>query len=148
MFQSFVFYAGFLVSDNWKSVNSNIEYFHSLLFKKKNPKKRQILKVCEFWSISAEMYCILHKGPLWATIFKSADTVHLILLCFLGDAIRCAMSADLKMVARNRPLILQMFLTCWFTLYLFRLPLCCFFITKDFLWITCLSCSFKQKQQY
>ena len=38
------------------------------------------------------------------TIFKSAETVHLILLCYLGDAIRCAVSVDLKMVARNYPL--------------------------------------------
>ena len=28
----------------------------------------------------------------------------LVLLCFLGDTIRCDVSADLKMVARNRPL--------------------------------------------
>ena len=35
------------------------------------------------------------------------DTVHIILLCYLGDDIRCAVSADLKMVARNRPLILS-----------------------------------------
>ena len=39
-----------------------------------------------------------------ATILKSAVTVHLILLCYLGDAIRFAVSADLIMVARNRPL--------------------------------------------
>ena len=44
------------------------------------------------------------KGGLWATIFKSADAVHLKLLCYLGDAIRGAVSADLKVVARNRPL--------------------------------------------
>ena len=44
------------------------------------------------------------KGRLRAIIFKSAETVHLILMCYLGDAIRCAVSADLKMVARNRPL--------------------------------------------
>ena len=44
------------------------------------------------------------KGWLWAAIFKSAETIHLILLCYLGDAIRCAVSADLKMVARNPPL--------------------------------------------
>ena len=38
------------------------------------------------------------------SIFKAAETVHLILLFFLGDATRCVGSADLKMVARNRPL--------------------------------------------
>ena len=37
---------------------------------------------------------IKNKGRLRANIFKSADTAHLLLLCFLGDAIRCAMSAD------------------------------------------------------
>ena len=36
-------------------------------------------------------------------IFKSADTAHLI-LWYLGDAIRYAVSADLKMDAGNRPL--------------------------------------------
>ena len=44
------------------------------------------------------------KGRLRATIFKSAERVHLILLRYLGDAIRCAVSADLKMAARNRSL--------------------------------------------
>ena len=34
------------------------------------------------------------KGRLWAIIFKSAETVHLILLCELGDAISYAVSAD------------------------------------------------------
>ena len=45
-----------------------------------------------------------YKGKLWLDIFLSAETVHLILLCYLDDAIRCAVSADLKMVARNRTL--------------------------------------------
>ena len=43
-----------------------------------------------------------------ATIFKSAETVHLHLLTLLryfDDAIRCALSADLKMVAGNRPFL-------------------------------------------
>ena len=44
------------------------------------------------------------KGRLRATTLKSAKTVYLILLCYLGDAIKCAVSADFKMVARNRPL--------------------------------------------
>ena len=44
------------------------------------------------------------KGRLRATIFESAETVHLILLYYLGDAIWCAVSADSKMVARYRPL--------------------------------------------
>ena len=44
------------------------------------------------------------KGRLGLTIFKPAETVHLILLCCLGDAIRCAVSVDLKMVARKRSL--------------------------------------------
>ena len=43
------------------------------------------------------------KGGLRATILKSAETVHLMLLCYLGDAIRCDVSADFKMVARNPP---------------------------------------------
>ena len=41
------------------------------------------------------------KGRLRATISKSAETVYLIVLSYLGDAIRCAVSADLKMFARN-----------------------------------------------
>ena len=44
------------------------------------------------------------KRGLRATMLKSAETVHLILLCNLDDAIRCAVSADSKMVARNHPL--------------------------------------------
>ena len=52
----------------------------------------------------------IFKGRLRATIFKSAEAVHLILLCHLGDAIRCAVSADLKIVTRNRPLFIFMLL--------------------------------------
>ena len=37
-------------------------------------------------------------------IFESAETVHLILLYYLGDAVRYAVSAASKMAARNRPL--------------------------------------------
>ena len=40
------------------------------------------------------------KG-LRAAILKSAETIHRVLLCYLGDAVRCAVSADLKIVARN-----------------------------------------------
>ena len=34
------------------------------------------------------------KGQLRATIFKSPETIYLILLCYFGDAIRCALSAE------------------------------------------------------
>ena len=44
------------------------------------------------------------KGRLRASIVKSPETAHLILLYYLGDAMRCVVSADLKMLARNRPL--------------------------------------------
>ena len=45
------------------------------------------------------------KVGLGTTIFKPAETVHLILFCQSGDdAITCAVLANLKMVARNRPL--------------------------------------------
>ena len=44
------------------------------------------------------------KGRFRATIFKSAETVPLIFLRYLGDAIRCIVSADLKIVACSRPL--------------------------------------------
>ena len=37
---------------------------------------------------------ILLKGQLRATICKSVETVHLILLCYFGFAIRCAESAE------------------------------------------------------
>ena len=43
------------------------------------------------------------NATLRSTIFKSAETVHFILSCYLGNAIRWAVSASLKMVARNRP---------------------------------------------
>ena len=46
-----------------------------------------------------------NKRRLRATIFKSAETVHLKLSHYLGDAIRCAVSADLKMIARNHSLL-------------------------------------------
>ena len=36
------------------------------------------------------------KGKLRAAIFTSAKTVHLILLCYLGNAIRSAVSVDLR----------------------------------------------------
>ena len=36
------------------------------------------------------------KGQLRATILKSAEIVNLIFLCYFDDAIRCAVSADLK----------------------------------------------------
>ena len=42
------------------------------------------------------IYC---KGRLRATIFKSAETAHLVLLCYFGDAIGWAVSAEKKMVA-------------------------------------------------
>ena len=48
---------------------------------------------------------ISSKGRLRAVIFKSTETVHHILLCYLDDALRCPVSADVNMVARNRPLI-------------------------------------------
>ena len=44
------------------------------------------------------------KGRYRATIFESAETVHLILLCYFGVAIRKFVPAKIKMVARNRPL--------------------------------------------
>ena len=44
------------------------------------------------------------KRRLRATNLKSAETLHLIFLCYFGDTIKCAESADCKMVARNRPL--------------------------------------------
>ena len=50
------------------------------------------------------------EGGVRVTIFKSAETVRLILLCYLGDAIKYTESADLKMVARNRPLVAMIFL--------------------------------------
>ena len=52
-----------------------------------------------------DKYLVAMKGGLRLAIFKSAEKVHGILLCYLGDAVRCAVSADLKMVARNRPLV-------------------------------------------
>ena len=42
--------------------------------------------------------------------FKSAETVHLMLLFYLYDAIRCSVSADLKMIAPNRPLGLSTYI--------------------------------------
>jgi len=48
---------------------------------------------------------IKNKGRLRTTIFESAEKAHLTMLCYLADAIRSTVSADLKMAARNRPLI-------------------------------------------
>ena len=45
------------------------------------------------------------KGRLQATIFKSADPVRLIWLCYSDDAVRCIVSDYMKMVAKNHPLI-------------------------------------------
>ena len=44
------------------------------------------------------------EGLLRATMFKLAETVHLILLCYLGEAIRYAVSAENKMIACKCPL--------------------------------------------
>ena len=45
------------------------------------------------------------KGRLQSTILRSDETVHVILLCYLGNStIRCNVSPDLNMVARNPPL--------------------------------------------
>ena len=35
----------------------------------------------------------------------SAETVHLILLRYFGDAIRCAVTDELKIFGRNRPML-------------------------------------------
>ena len=48
-------------------------------------------------------FLIKSKGQFRAIIFKSVEAVHGILLCYLADAKRCALSADLKIVACNRP---------------------------------------------
>ena len=45
-----------------------------------------------------------HKGRLRAAISISAEKVHVILMCYFGEALRCAVSAENKMVARIRPL--------------------------------------------
>ena len=41
-------------------------------------------------------YFIWTKGRLRGNIFKSAKTVHLILPCYFGDAIRYAVSVDVR----------------------------------------------------
>ena len=43
-------------------------------------------------------------GRLREAIFKSAEAVHLTLLCHFGEAIKCALSDENTMAARNRPL--------------------------------------------
>ena len=48
-------------------------------------------------------YIILCKGRLRATIVKSAERVHLILLCYFSDSARCALSAD---DGHNHPMVL------------------------------------------
>ena len=58
--------------------------------------------------LASKLKLLRSKGPLRATIFKSAETVHLISLCYLGDAIRYAVSADSKIVASNRPFVTGM----------------------------------------
>ena len=44
-------------------------------------------------------FLFFDKGTLRSTIFESA---HLILLCYFGDIIRWAVSAEKNMAARNR----------------------------------------------
>ena len=62
-----------------------------------------ICSTINFW-ISFRIVFI--KGWLRVSIVKSADTAHLIASPTVNDNIRCAVSADLKMVARNRPLVI------------------------------------------
>ena len=61
-----------------------------------------------FWQnyIQKMLYLIkaTTKRRLRASISESAETVRLILLCYLGYAVKCPASADLKVVGRNRPL--------------------------------------------
>ena len=74
------------------------------IYQKIFDQRNKILVLISSYSISLHLAteCNLSfKGRLRGTIFKSAETVHLIMLCYQGDAIRCALSADLKMVARN-----------------------------------------------
>ena len=52
------------------------------------------------------------KGRLRATIFESAETVHLIMLCYFGDAIRWTVSAEKKMSVHNRPFIYILSIIC------------------------------------
>ena len=44
------------------------------------------------------------KGPLRATMFESAGMAELTLLCYFGNSVRWAVSAEIKMVAHNCPL--------------------------------------------
>ena len=44
------------------------------------------------------------KGRVGVATFESAETAHFKLLCYFGDAIKYAVSAENKMVVRNRPL--------------------------------------------
>ena len=58
----------------------------------------------KFPNISSELEksVLFDNGRSRATIFESAETVHILYCwCYLGDAIRCAVSADLKMVSHN-----------------------------------------------
>ena len=55
-------------------------------------------------SIDVETTMIFVKGRLRSTIFKSAESVHLILLGYLAETIRCDMLAVSQSV--NHPLIL------------------------------------------
>ena len=45
------------------------------------------------------------KGCLWATIFESAETAHLILLCYFGDAIGWVVSAEKRLSLEIAPWI-------------------------------------------
>ena len=74
------------------------------IYQKIFDQRNKILVLISIYSISLHLATECNrsfKGRLRGTIYKSAETVHLIMLCYQGDAIRCALSADLKMVARN-----------------------------------------------
>ena len=55
-------------------------------------------------SVSSDRLNCFENGKEKQILDWVIEKVLLILSCYLDDAITCAVSADLKMVARNRPL--------------------------------------------
>ena len=68
------------------------------------------MNACKIWITSP-------KGRLRATIFKSTEKTH---LKMSHNNIRCNVSADLRMVARNRPLTSPLVRCCFVCLYIYH----------------------------
>ena len=106
MYARFIYFAGWSHSSiRHKNVNLTLQLLRRILpalfirYTSHRTSKKGYNSVQKNLTLQFDVwYRVLYweEGRLRATIFRSAGTVHLILLCYLGDAIRFVVSAGLK----------------------------------------------------